>query len=63
MDLEDLRLSVYHRFACTGSAPAPAELAVEHGVSVDDVRAGLAAPAAARQYLRASGLSGPFWGL
>jgi Alkylmercury lyase len=48
VDLEDLRLAVYHRFADTGRAPESAQLARQLDVSEGEVRQGLAELARAR---------------
>ena len=42
LDLEDLRLAIYHHLADTGRAPVPAALAAVFGVDEDEVDAGLA---------------------
>jgi Alkylmercury lyase len=55
VDLEDLRLAVYHRFADTGRAPAPAELAGLLGVTEGEVREGLADLAGARHVVLDAG--------
>ncbi|GIH16814.1 organomercurial lyase [Rugosimonospora africana] len=48
MDLETLRLAVYHSFAGTGRAPSPEDLADELAVDVAAVRAGMDELARAR---------------
>lgn len=48
MDLEALRLAVYHSFAGTGRAPSPEDLADELAVDVTAVRAGMDELARAR---------------
>jgi len=42
MDVEDLRLAVYHSFATTGATPTSDELASLLGCTVDDVASGIA---------------------
>jgi hypothetical protein len=48
MELEDLRVEVYRRFAATGQAPTAADLAEKLGWAQDDVIAGFRSLAAAR---------------